>query len=61
MALKQLSGSFRETDSTKCPRCGSAAIIIDGRFVRWLTCPSCKFKKLIKMEDKATQVRVKEV
>jgi ssDNA-binding Zn-finger/Zn-ribbon topoisomerase 1 len=59
MALKQIEK--KESDMKKCPRCGQDAIIIDGRFVRWLNCPSCKFKKLIEKEDTTTNVNVKEV
>jgi len=57
MALKQISPP-PESDRTRCPRCGEEAIIIDGRFVRWLTCPKCKFKKLLEKEDETTKVKV---
>jgi hypothetical protein len=55
MALKQLEPP-KESDRVKCPRCGEEAIIIDGRFVRWLTCPKCKFKKLMEKKDKGIKV-----
>ena len=29
-----------------CPKCGQDLLIIDGSFVRWLTCPHCKYKTL---------------
>jgi hypothetical protein len=61
MALKQISSSNKESDTERCPRCGEQAIIIDARFVRWLNCPSCKFKKLIEKRDTTTDVKVKEV
>jgi tRNA(Ile2) C34 agmatinyltransferase TiaS len=57
MAIKQLSPAASE-DRPKCPRCGEEAIYIDGRFVRWLTCPKCKFKKLLEKEDEMTKVRI---
>jgi len=57
MALKQISPPT-EGDRTRCPRCGEEAIFIDGRFVRWLTCPKCKFKKLLEKKDETTQVKV---
>ena len=59
MALKQIDK--KSSDTKKCPRCGGEAIIIDGRFVRWLNCPSCKFKKLIAKEDQTTNVKISEV
>ncbi len=46
MALKNLKEE-RSKDRTECPRCGSDAIYIDGKTVRWLSCPNCKFKKLM--------------
>ena len=55
MALKQLEPP-EESDRVKCPRCGEEAIIIDGRFVIWLTCPKCKFKKLMEKKDKGIRV-----
>lgn len=58
MALKQISS---KDDIKRCPRCGGEAIIIDGRLVRWLNCPSCKFKKIIEKEDTTTNVKIKEV
>ena len=59
MALKQIDK--KENDMKRCPRCGQDAIIIDGRFVRWLNCPSCKFKKLLQKEDTTMNVNVKDV
>jgi ribosomal protein S27AE len=55
MALKQL-GPSDKNDRTFCPRCGEEAIIIDGRTVKWLTCPKCKFKKLMEKEDEGVKV-----
>jgi len=55
MALKQL-GTSDKKDRVPCPRCGEEAIVIDGRTVKWLTCPKCKFKKLIEKEDEGIKV-----
>ncbi|NIM47013.1 MAG: hypothetical protein GTN40_02530 [Candidatus Aenigmarchaeota archaeon] len=55
MALKQIEPP-KESDRVPCPRCGEDAIIIDGRFVTWLTCPKCKFKKLMEKKDKGIRV-----
>lgn len=60
MALKQIANK-KQSDMQRCPRCGEEAIIIDGRFVRWLNCPNCKFKKLLQKEDTSMDVKVKEV
>jgi ssDNA-binding Zn-finger/Zn-ribbon topoisomerase 1 len=61
MALKQIASSKKDSDTKKCPKCGGDAIIIDGRIVRWLNCPSCKFKKLIQKDDTTNDVKVREV
>jgi ssDNA-binding Zn-finger/Zn-ribbon topoisomerase 1 len=61
MALKQIKSSKKETDMKRCPKCGEEAIIIDGRFVRWLNCPNCKFKKLLEKEDETTNIKVKDL
>ncbi len=59
MALKQItSKEDKSEDRVPCPRCGEKALIIEGRFIRWLTCPSCKFKKLIEKEDENTKVKI---
>jgi len=55
MALKQL-GPSENKDRALCPRCGEEAIVIDGRTVKWLNCPKCKFKKLIEKEDEGIKV-----
>ena len=55
MAIKQLEPPKKD-DRVFCPRCGEEAIIIDGRFVKWLTCPKCKFKKLMEKEDEGIKV-----
>lgn len=60
MALKQISPP-PESDRKRCPRCGGEAIIIDGRFVRWLNCPNCKFKKLLEKEDEVTKVKITDL
>jgi len=33
-------------------------INVEGMFVKWLTCPKCKFKKLIRKEEELRPVRV---
>lgn len=55
MAIKQLEPSKKD-DRVFCPRCGEEAIIIDGKIVKWLTCPKCKFKKLMEKEDDGIKV-----
>ncbi len=55
MAMKQIDSS-EKSDTVSCPRCGEEAIIIDGRFVKWLTCPKCKFKKLMAKKDNDIRV-----
>ena len=50
MATKQIVPKGDEEKIT-CPKCGEKALIIEGRFIRWLTCPSCKYKKLLQKED----------
>ena len=34
-----------------CPKCGQDLLIIDGSFVRWLTCPHCKYRNLEQKND----------
>lgn len=34
-----------------CPSCGKPLLTIEGSFVRWLTCPDCRYTKLIKKSD----------
>ena len=43
MALKTVE---EERGGITCPRCGQKMLVIDGSFIRWLTCPHCKHKKL---------------
>jgi len=57
MAVKQITPKGDE-DKINCPKCGERALIIEGRFIRWLTCPNCKFKKLLKKEDETKRVRI---
>ncbi len=54
MAIKQISSEGDK--KIRCPRCGEEALIIEGRFVRWLTCPKCKFKKLMRKEEEKVKV-----
>ena len=57
MAVKQMKGKG-EDEKINCPKCGQEALIIDGRFIKWLTCPSCKYKKLIQKEEETQKVRI---
>ncbi|MFH0928916.1 MAG: hypothetical protein V1818_01005 [Candidatus Aenigmatarchaeota archaeon] len=57
MALKQIKDKG-DDDKVTCPKCGEKALLIEARFIRWLTCPSCKFRKLIAKEDDSTKVRI---
>lgn len=54
MAVKQMKEESK--DRTNCPRCGAEAVFIDAKIVKWLTCPSCKFKKLMKKEEEGVKV-----
>jgi len=60
MAIKQISKAKKKEEITLCPRCGEEALMIDveGMFVRWLTCPKCKFKKLVKKEEEIKPIKV---
>jgi len=57
MAIKQIAPPPKG-DTVRCPKCGEEAIYIDGRFVRWLKCPKCKFTKLMKKDDETREVKV---
>lgn len=57
MAVKQMAQKGDE-DKVTCPKCGEKALIIDGRFIKWLTCPNCKYKKLLEKQDEAKKVRI---
>lgn len=57
MAVKQMVPKGDE-DKINCPKCGEKALIIEGRFIRWLTCPNCKYKKLLEKRDDAQKVRI---
>lgn len=52
MAVKQIDKTEKVTDP--CPRCNTQLLTIDGTFIRWLTCPECKYKKLIEKKEKKT-------
>ncbi len=52
MALKQTPQSKAKNP---CPKCGSELLVIDGQFVKWFTCPQCKFRKL---SEKTQQIKV---
>jgi len=49
MALK--TTRIKEEDTKICPRCMHELIAIDGRLTKWLTCQSCKWKKLVGKEN----------
>jgi len=48
MALKNTGGG------EPCPRCGKDLVVIESKLVKWLNCPSCKFKKLVPIKDRGT-------
>ena len=55
MAITQLKVDIDDENKrgpTKCPKCSEKVLIIDGTFIKWLTCPKCKYKKLISNKDK---------
>jgi DNA-directed RNA polymerase subunit RPC12/RpoP len=56
MAVRQIAPSEESKDRIRCPKCGEEALIIDSKLVQWITCPSCKFKKLVKKRDKGIKV-----
>jgi len=58
MAVRQIPPTKEQSkDRTRCPKCGEEALIIDSKLVQWITCPKCKFKKLVKKKDKGIVVR----
>ena len=56
MATKQIDKKEGSKDRTRCSQCGEEALIIDSKLVQWITCPKCKFKKLIEKEDEGIKV-----
>lgn len=57
MAIRQIPpGKEKSKDRTRCPRCGEEALIIDSKLVQWITCPKCKFKKLVEKKDRGVKV-----
>ena len=54
VALKQMREKSK--DRTTCPRCGAEALLIQATTVKWLTCPYCKFKKLMEAEKEDIKV-----
>ena len=54
MAVKTIE---QEKEGKTCPRCGQQMLVIDGSFIRWLTCPHCKYKKL-EEKEKDKRIRV---
>ena len=54
MGIKSI---YEKEDAPKeCPRCKGELIVIDGNLVKWLTCTSCKWKKLAGKEDKVIKI-----
>jgi len=59
MALRT---TLKDADQTnlnsqnKCPRCSNKLLTIDGSFIKWLTCPKCKYKKLV--EKKSNGIKI---
>ncbi|MFQ6021032.1 MAG: hypothetical protein ACE5J4_03420 [Candidatus Aenigmatarchaeota archaeon] len=56
MAVRQLGEKPKKSKKeieNPCPKCGEETleIEVEGMFVKWLTCPKCKFKKLVKRKD----------
>jgi ssDNA-binding Zn-finger/Zn-ribbon topoisomerase 1 len=51
MAVKQLNAKV-VTESERCPDCREKLLKIEGTFIKWVTCPNCKYKKLKEMEPK---------
>lgn len=37
-----------------CPRCGKDLVVIESKLVKWLNCPSCRFKKLLPIKETGT-------
>lgn len=54
MALKQIQEKSKDRET--CPRCGGMALIIDGSYIKWLTCTKCKFKKIMEKREKPIEV-----
>ena len=54
MAMKQTKVSSKDREI--CPRCGAEALIINARTIKWLTCPKCKFKKLLEKKPEPIKV-----
>ena len=47
MATTQIKVQTAKDEPTRCPRCNDKILIINGTFIRWMTCPKCKYKKLL--------------
>jgi len=55
--MATLNAKFEKEDSpTICPRCKHDLITIDGNLVKWLTCTTCKWKKLAGKEEKVIKI-----
>lgn len=55
--------AIKQTPQTRvknpCPECESELLVIDGQFVKWFTCPNCKFRKLSEKTEKIKVVSLK--
>ncbi len=50
----KLMAAKNESGGEPCPRCGKELVVIESRLVKWLTCPGCKFKKLLPIREAGT-------
>ena len=57
MATTQIKVQAAKEEYSRCPRCNDKVLIINGTFIRWLTCPKCKYKKLLENTEKP-QVKI---
>lgn len=53
MAVKQVQKS-----ESICPKCNKELLIKEGKIIKWLSCPDCKFKKLTGKSEKERGVKV---
>lgn len=54
MAMKQVGN---KEDTKICPRCGAAELLyIEGSLTKWVTCPKCRFKKLMEKDERGAIV-----
>jgi uncharacterized Zn finger protein (UPF0148 family) len=53
MAIMQMDKSITDP----CPRCGTQLLTINGQLTKWITCPSCKYKKLEENQKKWPEIK----